>query len=98
MPHVVTTHTKKVLLKIYTKTVFAGDPKGSHFFLIVQELRDKKGGDCADSPTSMKFGTNVVYGVEIQIFEGAEAGVPLGGRGGKSKMAAVWYLNFSITS
>ena len=66
--------------------------------ILVQELRDKKGGDCADSPTSMKFGTNVVYGVEIQIFEGAEAGAPLGGRGGKSKMAAARYLNFSITS
>ena len=46
----------------------------------------------------MKFGTDVVYGVDIQIFEGAEAGVPLGGRGGKSKMAATQYPNFSITS
>ena len=46
----------------------------------------------------MKFGTDVVYGVEIQIFEGAEAGAPLGGRGSKSKMAAAEYLNFSITS
>ena len=36
----------------------------------------------------MKFGTEVVYGVEIQIFEGAEARILLGGRGGKSKMAA----------
>ena len=65
---------------------------------VVQELRDKKGGDCADSPTSMKFGTNVAYGVEIQIFEGAEAGALLGGHGGKSKMAAARYLNFIITS
>ena len=46
----------------------------------------------------MKFGTDVVYGVEIQIFEGAEMGAPLGGRGGKSKMAAAKYLNFTITS
>ena len=66
--------------------------------MLVQELRDKKEGDCADSPTSRKFGTNVAYGVEIQIFGGAEAGAPLGGHGGKSKMAAKRYLNFSITS
>ena len=46
----------------------------------------------------MKFGTDVVYGVEIQIFEGAEAGALLGGRGGKSKMAAAQCLIFSITS
>ena len=65
---------------------------------IVQELRDKKGGDCADSPTSMKFGTNVVYGVEIQNFEGAGAGAPRGCHGGKSKMAAAQYLHVNITS
>ena len=49
-------------------------------------------------PTSMKFGTDVVYGIEIKIFEGAEVGAPLGGRGSKSKMAAAQYQNFSITS
>ena len=66
--------------------------------IIVQELRDILGGDRAYSPTSMKFGTDVVYGVEIQIFEGAEAGALMGGRGGKSKMAAAQCLIFSITS
>ena len=36
----------------------------------------------------MKFGTDVVYDVAIQILEGAEWGALLGHRGGKSKMAA----------
>jgi hypothetical protein len=48
--------------------------------------------DCADLSKSMKYGTNVSDGIQIQFLEGGDAGDHLCCHGNKFNMATIWNL------